>query len=190
MIVDESAEITQTDRWFDFYNNRIGSGFWILANKAPSCNKIIATINHSISLDVAMVIVEDAVEKLAKEEFKIPEHEIGNVYFGANTAFLRVGFKKGHNAAQQKGVYSEKQVQVLMNEVRKDYDSGIVDMRNNNEIIQSLKQENIELDMEYLSNDGIWKCVLLPSEWEVDTKNRIKTDRVAGQLMAYLKTKS
>ena len=49
-------------------------------------------------------IMEDEIEKLAREEFEIPETEIGNVYFGANIAFLRVGFKKGFKAAR---VYSE-----------------------------------------------------------------------------------
>jgi len=35
--------------------------------------------------------------------------------------------------------------------------------------------EEVEVEKEYLSNNGVWKEVLLPSEWEVDTKVRHKT---------------
>jgi hypothetical protein len=34
--------------------------------------------------------------------------------------------------------------------------------------------ERVEINKEYLSNTGEWKEVLLPSEWEVDTKFRYK----------------
>lgn len=36
------------------------------------------------------------------------------------------------------------------------------------------KIESIDIKKEYLSNNGDWKQVLLPSEWEVDTKVRFK----------------
>ena len=35
--------------------------------------------------------------------------------------------------------------------------------------------EEVKVEKEYLSNNGVWKEVLLPSEWEVDTKVRHKT---------------
>ena len=117
VIVDEIAEIKGL--YHDSYTNKLYTSNGAQYVKSDQVNNVVASINHSISLDVPMVIVDNELEN-----------------------------------------------------------------------IQSLKQENIELDMEYLSNDGIWKCVLLPSEWEVDTKNRIKTDRVDGQLIAYVKTKS
>ena len=42
-------------------------------------------------------------------------------------------------------------------------------------LIKNPSCEEVEVEKEYLSNNGVWKEVLLPSEWEVDTKVRHKT---------------
>ena len=77
ILVDESAEIKEGDKveWFgkildcnsfseidnQYY---IGNNFENIALEPKTVlNKVIATINHSISLDVPMVILKDEVEK-------------------------------------------------------------------------------------------------------------------------------
>jgi hypothetical protein len=172
ILVDESAEIKENTNTFneglngDWFYNSIYKSIARIGDITAYDFKIIATINHSISLDVPMIIVEKA-----------------GVYDG---------FK-----AKQKGVYSEED---LISFGKKCFYKGFNKSENDDancftawkeeapELIMDLKQEYIELEMEYLSNDGNWKGVLLPSEWEIDTKTRIKTNRVDGQLMAYAVT--
>ena len=153
VLVDESAEIKEGIpfwgycwNWFDKINH-----FPNGCNQSRGkVEKIIATINHSISLDVAMVIVEDEIEK----DFQL---QVSEVYEGISKEFFRVDtarewHKKGYKAAR---VYSD------------------------SEMIQSLNQEPIELEM--ISD--------IPSkEIMGEFESRIKTTRVNGQLMAYKKS--
>jgi hypothetical protein len=58
------------------------------------------------------------------------------------------------------------------------------------EFIQSLKQEYIELKMEIIrQNQCVNKCASYPSECLCEMTKQIRTDRVDGQLMAYIKSK-
>ena len=206
MVTDQGKvvidEIKEGCKYYDGIN--IGTAFTNNAGFYKDCDKLIATVNHSISLDVPMVIVKDEVEKLAidydKSKFRNFKREHTTTEF-YETAID--GIIAGYKAAQQKGVYSEEDLIGFSKWIEKEElpfeDGSFVKYFNGKDnyltvsqvmqmYIQSLKQEYIELEMEYLSNDGNWKDVLLPSEWEIDTKTRIKTNRVDGQLMAYLKS--
>ena len=161
IMVDESAEIKEGIpfwgycwNWFDKINH-----FPNGCNQSRGkVEKIIATINHSISLDVAMVIVEDEIEK----DFQL---QVSEVYEGISKEFFRVDtarewHKKGYKAAR---VYSD------------------------SEMIQSLNQEPIELEMEEVYGG---ETLASASGFALKTKpvRTIKTTRVDGQLMAYLKS--
>jgi len=72
VLVDESGEIKENDL---FYSEFKGEKRILRFNKQvspfPNDKKIIASINHSIDLDVAMVIVED--ESLNQEYIELEE---------------------------------------------------------------------------------------------------------------------
>ena len=68
------------------------------------CQKVIVTINHSISLDVPMVIVDNEIEKLALKIF--PHTDEGSLEDCIDAAKRRI-WSEGYKAAQQKGFYSE-----------------------------------------------------------------------------------
>ena len=151
------------------------------------CKKIMYTINFSIDKDVAMVILEDEVENLAKKCFRkiyntefigIPTH-----YELLSVIYKTLTFK----AAQQKGVYSEEDLRkaIIMARVGKTYD-GDLDISEHiesgyagclvfteEEIIQTLTQETIELETNVLRDKN--------------NEEIIRTNRVNGQLMAYTK---
>ena len=200
IIVDESAEIKGSDWFYNDWCKGISINQYpheadlnnyseaihlpdnqFLQNKS-NCYKVIATINHSISLDVPMVIVEDEVEKQWLIFYK--DWLMKNSGVKVLTAPDRVMFNAGYKAAQQKGVYSEE-------DLRKSYNYGKIPKAifylkdggketvetSFDKFIQYLKQEYIELDMEEipLNSDG--------SNYQLV----IKTNRVNGQLMAYKK---
>ena len=134
VLVDESADVKEGD-WFIGINNSIWQCKLITPIKA--CKLIVATINHSISLDVPMIVVEDKINHL-------------------------------------KWIYN-RLINVHLENKNNDY------MLKFNEIIQSLNQEYIELEMEEVlipNEEGIPNCF-------VETK--VKTSRVNGQLTAYVK---
>ena len=151
--------------------------------------KITATINHSISLDVPMVIIEDEIEKMAKEKYQ---------YTSQNPPYTVIepkskieGFIAGYKAAQQKGVYSEEDLAKCitfgweLSHYHRDKEPHVL-LKMQTNYIQSLKQEYIELETECTYGD---EC---PSKGAFDKQNLcniiIKTNRDEnGQLMAYKK---
>jgi hypothetical protein len=134
-----------------------------------------------------MVIVEDEVEKLAEHSSEVQE----GAYTPQHKVTYKHGFIDGYKAAQQKGVYSE---EIIISNFEEKYNefinSGGLNGSSSDWIdhsklipwfknyIQSLNQEYIELEMvENYDNDvSIYPNVL-----------QIKTNRVDGQLMAYIK---
>jgi hypothetical protein len=153
--------------------------------------EIIATINHSISLDVPMVIIKDEVEKLADEYLKsfIDAHGTEDVDFIA-----------GYKAAQQKGSYSEEDLIDLVQQLKDYTKEGLTILGNDDReaeefvdiFTSSLKQEYIELEMEEVFHKGTQEKQddgsIIFKKAEIPVTLEIKTNRVKGQLMAYLKT--
>jgi len=141
--------------------------------------EILVSINVSLHKDLPMVIVGDEIEK----DFQI---QVSKVYEGISKEFFREDtarewHKKGFEASQQKGVYSEAQLRKaigLSKHVKPHHVLGEVAVYSTDEIIQSLNQEPIELGREEkIAIDG---HTVIGSE--------IKTTRsFNGQLMAYLK---
>ena len=170
VLIDESAEIKEGIDGFGCCLD--GEVFKILKNplKYKTNHPITATINFSISLDVPMVIVEDEVEKLACRKYGTDIYAIESIE----------AFKEGYTAAQQKGGYSE-------SDLRKAFREGVAysvgsstyfqqKPLNENDYIQSLNQKELVME-EYVAE--------MPN---IHHKlYRIKTNRVDGQLTAYIK---
>jgi len=211
ILVDESAEIKEGD-WFFFktdYKDHQGIYKNVYSNTVPNdsycasgfgyclktmCSKITATINHSISLDVPMVIVEDEVEKLAKE-IVIKNNPNGVENFSMNVFNGLVNYITKSLKAQQKGVYSEED---LISFGKKCFYKGFNKSENDDancftawkeeapELIMDLKQEYIELEIEEVYS-GETLASASGFSLKTDAIKSIKTSRVDGQLMAYLK---
>ena len=200
ILVDESAKIREGDWFLRDFDNIITKANVNSDHKLYKSFKIIATINHSISLDVPMIIAENKVEKLAKGLYKEPLNKHGearNRLVGQSDTlygfrkFFKV-FKIGFKAAQQKS-YSEQDLIGFSKWIDKEElpfeDGSFVKYFNGKDnyltvsqvmqmYIQSLKQEYIELEMEEYADE-------MPN---IHRKlYRIKTNRVDGQLMAYVK---
>jgi len=171
ILIDESAEIKEGDYIFSSTEKRVIKTQYKNSDGFYDRNKIIATINHSISLDVPLVIVEDKVKKLAMETIT----NMGWDWYNTETPGREVA---RFCATQQKGVYSVEDLKIAF-DVGRNYQ--LTGENNFNEYLQSLKQEYIELEM---ISDIPSKTVM--GEFE----SRLKTNRVNGQLMAYLKTDS
>jgi len=173
ILVDESAEIKEGDWYFIEYNKSIG-----YASKAfidgckTNCFKILYTINFSLDKDLPMVIVED--------EFKNTLEK----HYSNGTVDERIAFIFGYKAAQQKGVYSEED---LRNAFRAGeiYQEGIILKTDEDRYIKSLKQEYIELKIEEVYS-GETLASASGFSLKTDAIKTIKTDRVNGQLMAYV----
>jgi len=203
VLVDEIA-ICKTD---ELYLSSIKQ------NIKPKCegviqagDKIIATINHSIDLDVPMVVVEDEVEKLALDDYNTayPSYEKVTDYKVVEKFRSIQSYIRGFKASQQKCIYSEEEMKEAlykMYSIFMDADikskmealKGFETIKQN--IIQSLNQEYIELETESdtieidfcrMFNIEIG-CALDKCKCEDNTLLRMKTNRVAGQLMAYVK---
>jgi len=198
VLVDESAEMKEGDAVItDGGMGRLGiDTYQTNVDYSVKPLKIVASINHSIILDVPMVTMEDEVEKLANTHSKIlytntndktKEHPVFTDYTVAETS--KEDFKDGYKAVQQKGIYSEEVVKAAI-----DFGAnlGLEDKIGNSfqwtkikdEYIQSLKQEYIELEMEEHTE---WIETNQGQTVTPITYLKIKTDRVDGQLMAYLK---
>jgi hypothetical protein len=188
ILVDESAEIKEGDTFIVLHHNGISKcskGTEHVFTDRKKFNKITATINHSIDLDVPMVIVEDEVEKFLPDLDKVFIQESEEVYrqTGSLTSIeiLKKGISigLGFKASQQKGVYPESDIEKAIEfGLQYSFDQKMVERYKKDKLkfIQSLTQETIDLEMEF-------ECHDLESEsWE-----RIKTDRVNGQLIAYAK---
>jgi hypothetical protein len=153
----------------------------------PTGKKIIThlPLNNSPVLEGVDLLppMEDDVDRLAKEYVKNEEDYTLKL-------IAKYSFKDGYKAATKR--YSEEDLTkaVAMAKIAKTHD-GLIDMDawissgyegatpayTEDEIIQSLnpRPKYFVAETEYLSNDGLWKSVLLPSEWEADTQIRIKT---------------
>jgi len=191
VLVDESAEVKE-GYYLDGEDifGPFETGDILIDNKG----KIIATINHSISLDVPMVIVEDEAEKLSKVKYPTIHNSEFKSDATANvlTKLCRGAFIEGHYAAQQKGVYSEEDMYMLaakvVNDIAKnksnaDFNFFTTPKMIADEFIQSINQEYIELEME----DYLTEELALKGNFQ---NFRIKTNRVNGQLMAYILSKN
>ena len=185
-VVDESAEIKENTYYENngvvFLSDSIYNEENNPNNSNPRVtdfnNKVIATINHSISLDVPMVIYEEW-----ENSWEIVNSELKE---GVNPSAYKLGWL-GKAAQQEKSLYSEEDLINFANWCR------IYDNQNSNEVntifqlrrkYKSLNQEYIELEMEYAPGNR------KEAEGENHmTKHcmKIKTDRVNGQLMAYIK---
>ena len=118
---------------------------------------------------------------------KTKEHPVFTDYTVAETS--KEDFKDGYKAAQEGGIYSEEVVKAAI-----DFGAnlGLEDKIGNSfqwtkikdEYIQSLTQEYIELEMEEHTE---WIETNQGQTVTPITYLKIKTDRVDGQLMAYLK---
>jgi hypothetical protein len=179
VLVDESAKIKDVDWHID--NGIVKQWKGNLHSNRLTSKKITATINHSVSLDVPMVIVEDELEKLAKEIV------ISNNPNGVEN-FSMVVFNGLSNditealKAQQKGLYSEED---LKNACHLFHNRTIKTIY---EIIESLKQEYIELEIETYFTDDAERNERLKKDGEnIQKQYVLKTNRVDGQLMAYVK---
>jgi len=198
ILVDESAEIKEgtyyenngviflSDEIYDKGNNPNNSN----PKVTDFNNKLIATINHSISLDVPMVVVEDDVEKLALSLYKedISDWDDSSMLEYDRNIPKRDAFIKGCEMTQQKGVYLEE-------DLRKGINAGLSVGYSNSfniddktkeisNIIQSLKQQYIELEMEEHTE---WLEKNQGQTMTPITYFKIKKNRVDGQLIAYLK---
>ena len=193
IIVDESAKIKPNTNTFiqgfngDWFYNSVYKNIARIGDITSFDFKIIATINYSIDKDIPMVIVEDSynMEKdwgnLILLKIVCESTHINNAYYKEKTR-LEIKY-----AEQQTGFYSLDDVHKAIDLARKEPKIMIGD------IIQLLKQECVELEMEevYFHGSGYYK------KDELSTKEQnmysfmkeivIKTTRVDGQLMAYLK---
>ena len=215
VLVDENAEIKEGDYFFfkTEYKNHQGIYTNVYSNTVPNdsycasgfgyclkimCYKIIVTINHSISLDVPMVVVEDEIEKLALIEY--PENwvedngcnYIHQIYDDNKSA--RLIWIKGYKAKQQNGGYSKEDLrQAIWQAVHAGRltctprylgENGIKEITK--DITTSLSKEYIELVTEEYTdwiktNGGQTVTPVLYL--------KIVTKRVNGQLMAYVNEK-
>jgi len=172
IVVDETAEINVNDFITDSYK----IWRWLDNSSLLGRNKVLYTINFSINKDIPMVIIEDEVEKLVKELYKM---EDGNFTMNMVNTENRRAFIAGCKMMKEKGIYSE---EVLRNAFQcgQQWVKDMTDDKepeNLNQFIQSLNQEYIELEIEQYTQNlhkDIWY-------------ERVKTDRVDGQLMAYVK---
>jgi len=188
VIVAESAEIKEGDYVFSTAKNRVLKTQYKTKDGFYNRAKIIATINYSISLDVPMVIVED-IKKLALIAY--PIHIIDGDGAGVQDFNFedRCVWIEGYKAAQQKGVYSEA-------DLRNTFQAGAMYCAtegkayprspNIESIIESLNQDNIELEMQAECCKKYTLCNT-NCRYDKDTVWKIKTTRVDGQLMAYVK---
>ena len=143
VLVDESAEIEEG--WIVTRNNRVGKFEKTDGKELLIGNKglVIATINHSVSLDIPMVIVEDEIEKLALKEN--PKKTTAGYYDHWSTP-KRKGFKAGFERAQQKGVYSEEAIELAIEfGLQYAFDQKMTEQYQKDKLkfIQSLNQEPI-----------------------------------------------
>jgi len=147
--------------------------------------EIIATINHSISLDIPMIIIEDEVEKLAEHSSEVQEA----TYTPQHKITYKHGFIDGFNALQQKGVYSEEDMIRCYDGLLQNVGTCVKqsELPTSKEYIQSLKQEYIELEMEEKQHYEKDKTKRINPLNGVFYKTRIKTNRINGQLITYIK---
>jgi len=192
VLVDESAEIKGL--YHDSFTNKLYQSNGAEYVKSNQVNNVIATINHSISLDVPMVIVEDGVEKLALIEY--PEYWVednGCNYIHQeydDNKGARLIWIKAYKAAQQKGVYSEEDLRKAF--IAGDcYGKQVSTKGNIEDYIQSLNQEYIELETEeiYSVDNRTLSFLDLKASLALQTTffPKIKTDRADGQLIAFEK---
>jgi len=199
VIVDKTAEIELGDLGYNSNDKRFD--LCTLSNRESiqeHWEKILATISFSIDKDVAMVVVQDEAERLA--EIEVEDKSFTNI--AERTKAINM-FIAGHEAAQEKGVYSEEDMYMLAGKVTDD----IAKNKSNaawcffttpkmiaDEYIQSLNKDHVELEMEevYFHGSGYYKKEELSLEkqtrYSFMKETRIKTTRnSSNQLIAYAK---
>ena len=174
VLIDDSPEIKAGEAMLTHKGLEVATYSGFSFHKGSEfCFKIIATIGFSIDKDVPMVIVEDEVKKSLEN------------HYSDGTADERIAFLLGYKAREQKGVYSEEDLRSAIQFGENlqisplTYNVGNTPRDN---FVLSLKKEYIDLEMEtilYPAN--------LPKENEKRPPYRIKTDRIEGQLMAFVK---
>jgi len=155
VLVDESAEVIPVDTWCQGMDGVFQYKGKVNIDNGILPNIIITTINHSISLDVPMVVIEDEVENLAEDSalgfivdykpFEETLHYKEYVKYGYLKGFIE-GFKA---PLQKEGFYSQDEVVRIM---EKYLEEGFISTQQGYEepleFIQSLNKNYIELDTE------------------------------------------
>ena len=193
VFVDESIGVVDDDKgyFYDFnYNKITKTARDVNGDKYHArrdIKKIVASIDFSIDKDLPMAVVEYDVQKLAVEFANDNKSKFNNWYG------CRDGFIAGSN--KQKGVYSEED---LISFGKKCFYKGFNKSENDDancftawkeeapELIMDLKQEYIELEIEEVYS-GETLASASGFSLKTDAIKSIKTSRVDGQLMAYLK---
>ena len=160
-------------------------------------NKIIATINHSANKDLPMVLVENEDHKNKKMaflflgacSFKVDSlnfNDIGDTMFNKVSDNNIIEFAKNkYHKSEHKGVYSEEDILDAFTAGVK-FARDIENNPSNTEYLQSLNQEYIELETTTCNN-----CNKLPGQHlspDCCHNYELQTDRIYGQLRAYVKT--
>jgi hypothetical protein len=194
ILVDESAEINSDDYYVAWEDNyKVPQ--WVIYTLASELNgktpfKLIGTINHSIDKDIPMVIVEDVVEIITETLCAKKGNENNTIDLNA----YALGVIDGYKEAQQKGVYSEEDMKDALYKMYSIFmDSDLKSVMQKlksfdtikQNIIQSLNQEYIELKIEEVYS-GETLASASGFSLKTDAIKTIKTDRVNGQLMAYV----
>jgi len=190
VLVDESAEIIPVDTWCQGMDNIFQYKGKINIDNGRLPNIIIASINHSISLDLPMVIVEDEVEKLALDSYNAayPSYEKVLDYKTIEKFRSVKSYIKGYKAAQQN--YSKEDLCNLVQQL-KDYTNESLNILGCDErepqefvdiFLKSLNKKYIDLEEEIFIEEETGEIY----KW---VNKRIKTNRVDNQLMAYVKNK-
>ena len=194
VLVDSSTEIENKDWYWD--ENKLKVKHYFESRESfPSLIhrfKIIATINHSIDLDVPMVIVKHEVEELAEHSSEVQEA----TYTPPHKTTYKHGFIDGYKAKQEEGTFSEEDLtNAVLLGINLQSSNNDPDKLSNEEkvkgFIQSLKQKYISLKQEYIELEMETSYL----DWKKGDKEKlsdtlqIRTDRVDGQLMAYIKSK-
>jgi len=187
VLVDESAEIKEDTYVFtkDRGIERVSKpsiDFLHFRFCKKHGTKIIASINFSLHKDLPMVMVEYEADKLSKVKYPTIHNSEFKSDATANiiTKLCRSAFIEG-----RKGLYSEEVIELAIEfGLQYAFDQKMTKQYQKDKLkfIQSLNQEPIELETECeepreCSCDSNGDC-LMPV---------IKTTRVDGQLMAYLK---
>jgi len=207
VLVDESAEIkTKTNVWnYCPKTNFIFKGY--VEDFAPTAvypYPIIASINFSLDKDLLMIIIEDEAKKLADKLLEEAFGESTQTMASAKDLckdFYIEGYKKAEETMHSKldlvnfiTFYNNYNVRKLGGYMHTTMD-GSHTIHNNNmikqiakEYIESLEKEYIELDTTHTGlccgNTFITQCINCSKYKPV---YKIKTDRVDGQLIAYIK---
>lgn len=166
VVIDETAEIKIDDYYFNHKTQTVQKRTHGTDNESyMEFLKVILSINFSLDKEIPMVTVEDEVERLAN---------INGYHDQPSDDLYKEGFFDGYYASQQKGVYSEEELRFIYDTALHATIGNLNHDEEFNRVLSFLKQEYIELEREHDDT------VPYP-------KMRIKTSKVHGQLVAYIK---